>query len=89
MLVLDLVGHYVPQLAKKILDYNRPLTKPFINLKGFLVCHKNYTDTHTRALALTHIPHILRSTYLSMNLSEHVYRHLDGWMDGFIVYLDR
>ncbi|XP_010273635.1 PREDICTED: serine carboxypeptidase 24-like [Nelumbo nucifera] len=30
-------GHYVPQLAKKIYDYNKNLSKPFINLKGFIV----------------------------------------------------
>ncbi|XP_078443403.1 alpha/beta-Hydrolases superfamily protein [Wolffia australiana] len=38
-------GHYVPQLAKKILDYNKPLAKPFINLKGFLVGNA-VTDNH-------------------------------------------
>ncbi|RWR91217.1 serine carboxypeptidase 24 [Cinnamomum micranthum f. kanehirae] len=30
-------GHYVPQLAKKIHDHNKVSSKPFINLKGFLV----------------------------------------------------
>ncbi|CAD5329553.1 unnamed protein product [Arabidopsis thaliana] len=30
-------GHYVPQLAKKINDYNKAFSKPIINLKGFLV----------------------------------------------------
>ncbi|KAI4381062.1 hypothetical protein MLD38_007178 [Melastoma candidum] len=30
-------GHYVPQLAKKIHDYNKAHSKPFINLKGFIV----------------------------------------------------
>ncbi|GKU87217.1 hypothetical protein SLEP1_g1658 [Rubroshorea leprosula] len=30
-------GHYVPQLAKKIHDYNRAFSRPFINLKGYLV----------------------------------------------------
>ncbi|CAA7408098.1 unnamed protein product [Spirodela intermedia] len=38
-------GHYVPQLAKKIVDYNKSLTKPFINLKGFLVGNA-VTDNH-------------------------------------------
>lgn len=30
-------GHYVPQLAKKIVDHNKASLKPFINLKGILV----------------------------------------------------
>ncbi|KVH93604.1 Peptidase S10, serine carboxypeptidase [Cynara cardunculus var. scolymus] len=30
-------GHYVPQLAKKIHDYNKNHSNPFINLKGFIV----------------------------------------------------
>ncbi|CAN6915479.1 unnamed protein product [Brassica oleracea] len=30
-------GHYVPQLAKKIHDYNKAFSKPIINLKGFMV----------------------------------------------------
>ncbi|KAJ0965836.1 hypothetical protein J5N97_026974 [Dioscorea zingiberensis] len=30
-------GHYVPQLAKKIHEYNKAFPHPFINLKGFLV----------------------------------------------------
>eukprot|EP01018_Ginkgo_biloba_P014329 Gb_32826 [translate_table: standard] len=30
-------GHYVPQLAKKIYEYNKGISKPFINLKGFMV----------------------------------------------------
>ncbi|XP_042487070.1 serine carboxypeptidase 24 [Macadamia integrifolia] len=30
-------GHYVPQLAKKIHDYNKAYSEPFINLKGFIV----------------------------------------------------
>ncbi|KAH9299268.1 hypothetical protein KI387_030950 [Taxus chinensis] len=31
-------GHYVPQLAKKIYEYNKShKSKPFINLKGFMV----------------------------------------------------
>ncbi|XP_010265560.1 PREDICTED: serine carboxypeptidase 24-like isoform X2 [Nelumbo nucifera] len=40
-------GHYVPQLAKKIYDYNKNLSKPFINLKGFIVGNAvtdNYYD---------------------------------------------
>ncbi|OAY69363.1 Serine carboxypeptidase 24 [Ananas comosus] len=41
-------GHYVPQLAKKIVDYNKAISKPFINLKGFLVGNAvtdNYYDS--------------------------------------------
>ncbi|XP_068652687.1 serine carboxypeptidase 24-like [Aristolochia californica] len=38
-------GHYVPQLAKKIHDYNRPSKKPIIDLKGFLVGNA-VTDNH-------------------------------------------
>ncbi|XP_010429353.1 PREDICTED: serine carboxypeptidase-like 22 [Camelina sativa] len=30
-------GHYVPQLAKKIQEYNNASKKPIINLKGFMV----------------------------------------------------
>ncbi|XXG51833.1 hypothetical protein AAC387_Pa03g0314 [Persea americana] len=30
-------GHYIPQLAKKILDYNNASSKSYINLKGILV----------------------------------------------------
>ncbi|KAH9309591.1 hypothetical protein KI387_037502, partial [Taxus chinensis] len=30
-------GHYIPQLAKKIYLYNKGLSKPSINLKGFMV----------------------------------------------------
>ncbi|KAK4754954.1 hypothetical protein SAY87_008711 [Trapa incisa] len=30
-------GHYVPQLAKKVHDYNKGQPRPFINLKGFIV----------------------------------------------------
>lgn len=30
-------GHYVPQLAKKIHEYNKGCQKPIINLKGFMV----------------------------------------------------
>ncbi|XP_043693871.1 serine carboxypeptidase 24-like [Telopea speciosissima] len=40
-------GHYVPQLAKKIHDYNKASSKPFINLKGFIVGNAvtdNYHD---------------------------------------------
>ncbi|XP_074582527.1 serine carboxypeptidase 24-like isoform X2 [Curcuma longa] len=41
-------GHYVPQLAKKIVDYNKASSKPFINLKGILVGNAvtdNYYDS--------------------------------------------
>ncbi|KAJ1698575.1 hypothetical protein LUZ63_007087 [Rhynchospora breviuscula] len=40
-------GHYVPQLAKKIVDYNQGTLEPFINLKGILVGNgvtDNYYD---------------------------------------------
>lgn len=30
-------GHYVPQLAKKINEYNKAFNKPTINIKGFMV----------------------------------------------------
>jgi serine carboxypeptidase-like clade 2 len=30
-------GHYVPQLARKIVEYNKASLYPFINLKGILV----------------------------------------------------
>ncbi|KAI9192410.1 hypothetical protein LWI28_022546 [Acer negundo] len=40
-------GHYVPQLAKKILEYNKAYSHPIINLKGFIVGNAvtdNYYD---------------------------------------------
>lgn len=30
-------GHYVPQLAKQIQDYNKKASNPIINLKGYIV----------------------------------------------------
>ncbi|KAL5774976.1 hypothetical protein ACOSP7_012533 [Xanthoceras sorbifolium] len=41
-------GHYVPQLAKKIHDYNKAYLRPIINLKGFIVGNAvsdNYYDS--------------------------------------------
>ncbi|KAK4479464.1 hypothetical protein RD792_014978 [Penstemon davidsonii] len=41
-------GHYVPQLAKKIYDYNKKSSHPIINLKGFIVGNgvtDNYYDS--------------------------------------------
>ncbi|KAA3458021.1 serine carboxypeptidase 24-like isoform X1 [Gossypium australe] len=41
-------GHYVPQLAKKIHDYNKAHSNPIINLKGFMVGNAvtdNYYDS--------------------------------------------
>ncbi|XP_057767208.1 serine carboxypeptidase 24-like [Salvia miltiorrhiza] len=38
-------GHYVPQLASKIVDYNNKSSHPFINLKGFIVGNAD-TDSH-------------------------------------------
>ncbi|KAK2992953.1 hypothetical protein RJ640_007335 [Escallonia rubra] len=41
-------GHYVPQLAKKIHDYNKVFSHPIINLKGFMVGNAvtdNYYDS--------------------------------------------
>ncbi|KAJ8505497.1 hypothetical protein OPV22_006383 [Ensete ventricosum] len=41
-------GHYVPQLAKKIVGYNKASSKPFINLRGILVGNAvtdNYYDS--------------------------------------------
>ncbi|XP_073062513.1 serine carboxypeptidase 24-like [Primulina eburnea] len=40
-------GHYVPQLAQKIYDYNKKSSHPIINLKGFIVGNAvtdNYYD---------------------------------------------
>lgn len=40
-------GHYVPQLARKIVEYNKGSPNPFINLKGILVGNAvtdNYYD---------------------------------------------
>ncbi|KAF9617339.1 hypothetical protein IFM89_035320 [Coptis chinensis] len=38
-------GHYVPQVAKKVHDYNKAYSKPFIKLKGFIVGNA-VTDSH-------------------------------------------
>ncbi|KAM5548223.1 serine carboxypeptidase 24 [Rosa sericea] len=41
-------GHYVPQLAKEIVDYNKAHSHPIINLKGFIVGNAvtdNYYDS--------------------------------------------
>ncbi|PON99377.1 Serine carboxypeptidase-like [Trema orientale] len=41
-------GHYVPQLAKKIVEYNKAHSNPIINLKGFIVGNAvtdNYYDS--------------------------------------------
>lgn len=32
-----MLGHYVPQLAKKILDHNKGSSEHVVNLKGFIV----------------------------------------------------
>ncbi|KAL8037334.1 hypothetical protein ABFX02_11G032600 [Erythranthe guttata] len=40
-------GHYIPQLAQKITDYNKKYSRPTINLKGFIVGNAvidNYYD---------------------------------------------
>lgn len=41
--ILLATGHYVPQLAKKIVDYNKANSHSFINLKGFIVRTENCT----------------------------------------------
>ncbi|KAF3452946.1 hypothetical protein FNV43_RR03379 [Rhamnella rubrinervis] len=41
-------GHYVPQLAKKIVDYNKANPHPILNIKGFIVGNAvtdNYYDS--------------------------------------------
>ncbi|KAJ8751067.1 hypothetical protein K2173_016248 [Erythroxylum novogranatense] len=41
-------GHYIPQLAKKIIDYNKAYSNPIINIKGLLVGNgvtDNYYDS--------------------------------------------
>ncbi|CAL9158980.1 unnamed protein product [Musa hybrid cultivar] len=41
-------GHYVPQLARKIVEYNKASSRPFINLRGILVGNAvtdNYYDS--------------------------------------------
>ncbi|XP_015892154.3 serine carboxypeptidase 24 [Ziziphus jujuba] len=41
-------GHYVPQLAKRIVDYNKANSHPILNLKGFIVGNAvtdNYYDS--------------------------------------------
>ncbi|MQL92251.1 hypothetical protein Taro_024881 [Colocasia esculenta] len=38
-------GHYVPQLAKRIVEYNKAFSNPVINLRGFMVGNA-VTDNH-------------------------------------------
>jgi serine carboxypeptidase-like clade 2 len=45
-------GHYVPQLAKKINDYNKAFSKPIINLKGFLVKTKRVYLAQIKTICL-------------------------------------
>ncbi|KAI0511851.1 hypothetical protein KFK09_012485 [Dendrobium nobile] len=51
-------GHYVPQLAKKINDYNKASSEPFINLQGFIVGNavtdNNYDSLGTVTYWWTH-----------------------------------
>lgn len=37
--ISELAGHYVPQLAEKIYDYNKATSQRAINLKGFIVSY--------------------------------------------------
>jgi len=37
ILTSTFTGHYVPQLAQKIHEYNNAYKNPVINLKGFMV----------------------------------------------------
>ncbi|VVB08843.1 unnamed protein product [Arabis nemorensis] len=41
-------GHYVPQLARKIHEYNKARNKPIINLKGFMVGNPDMDKTQDR-----------------------------------------
>ncbi|GLJ47202.1 hypothetical protein SUGI_0996400 [Cryptomeria japonica] len=74
-------GHYVPQLAKKIYEFNRKLkSSPFINLKGFMVGNA-VIDDHYDGVGTTRYwwnsALISDSTYYSImktcNFSSHNY----------------
>ncbi|RAL37720.1 unnamed protein product [Cuscuta campestris] len=51
-------GHYVPQLANKIFDYNKGSSKPILNFKGFIVGNavtdNNYDNIGTVTYWWTH-----------------------------------
>ncbi|KAL0340267.1 UNVERIFIED_CONTAM: Serine carboxypeptidase 24 [Sesamum radiatum] len=47
-------GHYVPQLAQQIYDYNNNSSHPFINLKGFIVGNAVTDRYHDRIGTVTY-----------------------------------
>ncbi|XP_024014184.1 serine carboxypeptidase-like 22 isoform X2 [Eutrema salsugineum] len=47
-------GHYVPQLAKKIHEYNKACNKPIINLKGFMVGNPEMDKTNDKLGTITY-----------------------------------
>ncbi|KAL1192510.1 Serine carboxypeptidase-like 22 [Cardamine amara subsp. amara] len=47
-------GHYVPQLAKKIHEYNKAFQKPIINLKGFMVGNPDMDKNNDKLGTITY-----------------------------------
>ncbi|KAF8082905.1 hypothetical protein N665_0800s0003 [Sinapis alba] len=47
-------GHYGPQLAKKINDYNKAFNKPTINLKGFMVGNPDMDKNNDKLGTITY-----------------------------------
>ncbi|KAJ3695438.1 hypothetical protein LUZ60_000815 [Juncus effusus] len=86
-------GHYVPHLGKKVLDYNKGSSKPFINLKGILVGNgvtDNYYDnlgtvsywwTHAMISDKTYRSIITSCNFTSTNTSKHCDRAVNYAMN--------
>ncbi|KAL0653453.1 hypothetical protein Bca4012_096144 [Brassica carinata] len=47
-------GHYVPQLAKKINEYNKGFNKPTINIKGFMVGNPDMDKNNDKLGTITY-----------------------------------
>uniref|UniRef100_M4FDQ2 Carboxypeptidase n=1 Tax=Brassica campestris TaxID=3711 RepID=M4FDQ2_BRACM len=47
-------GHYVPQLAKKINEYNKAFNKPTINIKGFMVGNPDMDKNNDKLGTITY-----------------------------------
>ncbi|XP_050272313.1 serine carboxypeptidase 24-like [Quercus robur] len=47
-------GHYVPQLAEKIVEYNKALLQPAFNLKGFIVGNADFDHYYDKIGVITY-----------------------------------
>lgn len=61
------LGHYVPQLAKRIQDYNNASSNPIINLKGFLVRiysnHQFHSTTNNASFIVEKLKYDAKNIY--------------------------